>query len=266
MALPVFFSQKVADNRKHLLSKLQNNCKKCNHQGYIETGDSMFVDCDCVKEFYKLREYINCGLTENDIYNESDLKCFTESVVKKINRMTPNIKEYYGHNFFFYLMSKISYGSDIVAKYLLEKFCDSGLSCYAVSMKQLIELFFDFENEKYKGCIEFLKSIQVLLITGMGLEYNSKMKTDDTFVVSSISGFLAERNNRTTILSASFTKDVLHSTYSKELVSLFTKEFLGFGVESLERQETEYDIIRSKKLDVGFDDLDIIKPVRKKIR
>lgn len=266
MVLPVFFSQKVANNRKTLRLNLQETCNKCDHKGYIETGDNMFVDCECVKTFYKLREYINCGLSGNDIYNEADLKSFPEVLTEKLNRMTGKINSYYGYNFFFYLINKLSYGTDIVSKYILEKFADNGFICYTITMKQLIEIFFDFENEKYNGCIDFLKSVQVLLITGMGQEYNSKMKTDDTFVVSAFSGFLAERKNKTTMLSATFTKDVLHSTYSKELVSLITKGFLGFGVESVERQETEYDIIRKKKLDIGFDDLDIIKPARKKIR
>ena len=104
MVLPKFFNEKVANNRKTLRLKLQESCDKCGHQGYVETGDNMFVDCECVKTFYKLRDYIDCGLNENDIYNDSNLKSFPEVITEKINRMIAKIQSYYGHNFFFYLI------------------------------------------------------------------------------------------------------------------------------------------------------------------
>lgn len=265
MLLPSFFNEKVANNRKTALSNLIQRCDKCNHMGYIETGDNMFVDCDCVKYFNKIRKYLNCGLNENEIYTDKDLKCFPEVVLEKIKHMIPSIEAYSKENIFYYLLTKSSYGSEIVAKYLFKKLC-SYCDCYTISMKVLLDLFFDFDTDENKECMAFLKTVRVLLITGMGSEYNSKMKESASFVVSSLNGFLAERKGLATWVSASFTKETLHATYSKELVSLITKNFLGFGVESLERQETAYDIIRKKKLDVGFDDLELIKPVRKKIR
>lgn len=265
MILPSYFNEKVVNNRKTTLKNLMQKCSKCNHNGYIETGDNMFVDCECVKYFNSIRNYLNCGMSDNDIYEESKLECFTESTLKKINSMKPSIDGYSHFNIFFYLANKSSYGSDMVAKYLYMLICKHINTCYLISLKQLLDLFFDFENEKYKGCLEFLKDVNVLLITGMGMEYNSKMKENASFVISSLNGFLAERVGKATWLSASFTKETLHTTYSKELVSLIAKNFIGFGVESLERQETEYDIIRKKHLDIGFDDIDIIKPVRRKI-
>lgn len=265
MTLPFYFNDKVVNNRKKSLSNMMQNCDKCNHTGYIETGDDMFVDCGCVKEFENIRKYLNCGLTENDIVTEDRLSIFTEPVLEKIRQMVSKIETYIGYSFFFYNLSKSAYGSDILAKYVYMKMCDVVPSCFTISMKQLIDIFFDFEDEKYAGCLEFLKSIRVLLITGMGAEYNPKMKTDDTFVVSSLSGFFSERNNNTTIISASFTKDTLYSTYSKELATLIAKDFLGFGVDTVKREETEYAIIRRKNLDIGFDDLSVVKPVRKKL-
>lgn len=262
--IPTYYRELYKRNTHDALQYLTEHCSICNGTGYIETQENMFRDCECVNEFYRIKKYIESGIDVKSSLLKKDyiIEHFNE---KTLNALNTIVKEKPYVNIVFFPESNKSWGSDIIAKYVLRQYSDT--SCAVVSAKQLIDFFFDFENSKYDNCIEFLKNVKNLLIEGVGLEYNSKMKDNSSYVINSLNGFLNERLehsfNMRTYISLNCTKEVLHKSYSKEFISLIINKFSGFSISSKEREDNDYTIT-VKKFDNVFEDLDIIKPVRKK--
>lgn len=263
--IPEYYNEIYKKNLSAVRDNLISSCDKCNHTGYIETGDNMFIDCDCIKEFYRIKPYIYAGIDISNALMKKDfiIENFNENTIKKINAY---LKEKPVCNVMFFPETNKSWGADVIAKYILRQFIPDS-TCAVVTMKQLITFFFDYDNDKYKDCLLYFKSVDNLLIEGVGFEYNLKMKEDSSYVINSLNGFLSERSrhsfNKRTFISSGFTKETLHKEYSKEFVSLLIQKFVGVSITSNKKEDTEYDVIIKKKPDIGFEDLDIIKPDRK---
>lgn len=266
LQIPLYYQELYKRNTKDVMKFLTDTCVDCHGSGYIETGDNMFRDCKCITEFYKIKPYIMAGFDVKNSLMKKDyiIDNFKTDTIKILNKLIKS-KPYV--NIVFFPSSNKCWGSDVIAKYVLRQHINDGETCAVISAKQLLNFFFDFDSSGDENCIEYLKNVQNLLIEGLGLEYNSKMKDSASFVINSLNGFLNERIqntfNKRTYISLNFTKDVLHKTYSKELTSLIVNKFNGFPVLSKELEDTEYSIA-VKKFDGIFEDLDIIKTDRKR--
>ena len=263
MEKPKYYNELISKNISEFKEKLLAECDKCNHLGYHPDEENWeYSECDCMKTFTRCRNYIESGIDQKNA-------CIDKSYIlgtfdkETINRINIYIREHLKANMMFIPKRKNDWGSDIVAKYILRQFCNTH-ECMVVTMRTLIAMFFAFDSEKYEGCVDYLGNVDYLLIEAMGQEYNSKMKQDDSFVINSLNGFVAERESKgkTTFISCKFTKDLLYKTYSKEFVNVVADNFKVFPVSTSCEKADLFDDIElgtQKRIAECFETLELIR-------
>jgi hypothetical protein len=263
MKKPEYYNEKASKSVCDFREKLLSECDKCDHQGYFPNeAEWTYEECECMKRFNRCRKYIEAGI---DPRNALVDKSYIIGTFDKetINRINVYIGEKLHVNMLFMPRRKTDWGSDIVAKYILRQFCSSS-ECMVVTLRSLISMFFDFDDERYYGCSDYLRSVDYLLIESMGQEYNRKMKDDDSFVITSLNAFISERYSKglTTFISTNFTKDILHKTYSGEFVRILADNFRVFPVScSCEKTDVFDDIELSGQKRIGecFETLELLR-------
>lgn len=237
MELPIYYETRFKENLYEFRDNLVNNCEKCGGKGYIETGDNMFVDCDCVNEFNEYRQMIKLGLPLSIVENR---KKYLRNYSKYFSQQTlKSIKAYFSKNLsknvLFVRKDETSWGTDVISGYFLYKLAKEKSFMY-VETSHLNELFFDFDK-KYENCLDYLLSVDVLLIDNFGKFGNAKnMGNDTSFITDRTQSFLLSRRKvgKITLISSRMTKrEFIYGLSPMFLREVIKPNYLVLNVETI---------------------------------
>ncbi len=274
MDIPQYYQNIFKGYTQKLLANFTRNCNICHGTGYHLIDGDMFRDCDCIKNFNRLKKYTNIGINVKHIGREMSWfkNEFSDNTYNKIKEIETNLDEALKVNFIIYPANNNMWGASHIGNQII-KFCvDKDKQCAVASSKNVMDLFFSWDKPELQECIEYLQWVDVLLIDDFGTEYNSKMKENNSFVSNSFNGFLMERKraNKATIIASNFHIKYLKETYSTEIQNVITTNFVGLKINSKTQKKTEFDgmlvKLQQPTLKCCFDDLESIEVTSKSKR
>ena len=272
MRIPEFYSKIYKEYRKNLLNAIKSKCNVCSGKGYELLEDNMFKDCVCIKQYNILKKYADCGINVKHIKRDDDWfkKEFTDKTFEKLMQMKDNLDDILKINFVIYPTKTDKWGASHIGNQIIKYCVDDDKTCAVVSSKSVMDMLFSWDNIDFKECLEYLSWVDVLLIDELGVEYNSKMKENNSFITNAFSGFIMNRKhtNKTTIITSNMTLPTLKNIYSADLYNIISDNFVGVSVDSKTKKKSEFEGLENKlkntKIISCFDEIDVETPKDKK--
>jgi len=242
------------------LKKYRKNmklCKKCEGDGSIPTGKFVdditmeYKDCECKKEFIKIKEYILSGVPKKKL---SLLSQKTKNV-KVINTLTDERVSLYklvvntyikkfddakkdGLGLMFF--GSTGNGKTTSSLYILMNLVDLGYDCYYVYFKDLIGLLIEGYSDQDKSLL-FKEIIGVDFLVVDELSLVGRVTPHMIAEFTSICKQRFEEEKPTLLISNYKTTDDLFHNFGAPLESLMNEAFAPFKFVGKDIREDKYE-------------------------
>lgn len=214
--------------------KLKNECKYCKNkikklQGIVIGENGLFRNCDCTKKYLLNKKYIESGIPVKYLDKFEEIKKnMSENTKSDFAKIIQNMDKIIGNcDMVLNKYKKTTQGSSSMAMLFGKYLIDSGYDVFVIHVTDLIQLFFERENNLRK-----LQQTTILIIDNFGYEYSKNMKSDD-YMAKMLLSFIQQRfsENKFTIISSSHTIKKMQKKYNSDIISFIEANYINFSVD-----------------------------------
>lgn len=245
--LPDFFKEKYFGVCQDYYEKLKQDCKLCNHNGYIMKDETTYKDCKCTIEFLKNKEYIKKGVPVSLFINGNGkfVETFSAGCQERFKVLVKMLRQTeIQSNIFIHCTARKDYGTSFLASLLAINLMDKDLDVGMIKSHELIDTFFNFERDE-KGW-DSLFECKILIIDGFGQENNKQLLDEESFVSTRLMNLLNHRSsmNCITVISGDLLLEDLKVKYSKSLMEFFVLDCLKFEIDVIKKKENAIEQLK----------------------
>ena len=258
--MPTIQRYRIMSDRLKKYRKNMKLCEKCEGEGHIPTGNLIdkitmeYQDCECKKEFMKIKNYILSGvpkkklsLLHQEIKNVNVINCLTDekvslykTVVRKyIKKFDKARKEGLGLMFF----GSTGNGKTTSSLHILMSLVNNGYDCYYVYFKDLIGLLIEGYSDHDKSLL-FKEIIGVDFLVVDELSLVGRVTPHMIAEFTSICKQRFEDEKPTLLISNYKTTDDLFHNFGAPLESLMNEAYAPFKFIGKDIREDKYEAMK----------------------